>query len=419
MCRVARPRSWAAIEAIEAAYRAACNEPARWLERVVEEAVPILDHGADVFAYEYDTNRAYPNWVVERPIVARGDPAVSDEVLGTFADTPRELNEKIHRGAGPVTILSELLGQAPSEHDAIGPHAKTVAMKDLIGVNAGDPSGRGTFFCAISKKRVVRDNARVHALGMVGAHLSAASRLRRVLAARPLPDAVLDADGKVVHAATVAAARETRAALGRAAKKMDHARMRSQRTEPAALESWHALVEGRWSLVDVVERDGKRFLFAHPNAPAVTDPRRLTDTERVIAGFVVMGHGNKLIAYELGLALGTVSAHLHSVLKKIGARSRVDLVDRFAMLTKGETTQVSVANERVAVVTSRAATFAEKLTSTERAVATLAAGGASNADIARARGAAVRTIENQLASIYRKLGVHSRSELACAANERP
>ena len=37
--------------------------------------------------------------------------------------------------------------------------------------------------------------------------------------------------------------------------------------------------------------------------------------------------------------------------------------------------------------------------------------GKTNADIARARGTAVRTVANQLAALFRKLGVRSRSEL--------
>ncbi len=51
------------------------------------------------------------------------------------------------------------------------------------------------------------------------------------------------------------------------------------------------------------------------------------------------------------------------------------------------------------------------LTPAERDVATLVASGAKNAEIARRRGTSVRTVANQLASIYRKLGVSSRAEL--------
>lgn len=54
----------------------------------------------------------------------------------------------------------------------------------------------------------------------------------------------------------------------------------------------------------------------------------------------------------------------------------------------------------------------DDLSAAERYVASDAAVGLSNAAIARKRGRSPRTIANQLASIYRKLGVSSRAELA-------
>ncbi len=51
------------------------------------------------------------------------------------------------------------------------------------------------------------------------------------------------------------------------------------------------------------------------------------------------------------------------------------------------------------------------LTSAESAVLDHLLQGASNADIARARGASPRTVANQVASLLRKLGVASRYEL--------
>jgi DNA-binding CsgD family transcriptional regulator len=44
-------------------------------------------------------------------------------------------------------------------------------------------------------------------------------------------------------------------------------------------------------------------------------------------------------------------------------------------------------------------------------VAELALQGLSNDDIARARGTSTRTVANQLASAYRKLGIGSRLQL--------
>jgi len=58
-----------------------------------------------------------------------------------------------------------------------------------------------------------------------------------------------------------------------------------------------------------------------------------------------------------------------------------------------------------------AAKLPTSLTDAEREVTLSLLAGRSNRTIARARGTAVRTIANQVAAIYRKLGVRSRTEL--------
>jgi DNA-binding NarL/FixJ family response regulator len=56
----------------------------------------------------------------------------------------------------------------------------------------------------------------------------------------------------------------------------------------------------------------------------------------------------------------------------------------------------------------------DSLTEAERAVIAGILQGKTNAQIAKDRGRAVRTIANQIASAFRKLSVRSRSELAAA-----
>jgi DNA-binding NarL/FixJ family response regulator len=56
------------------------------------------------------------------------------------------------------------------------------------------------------------------------------------------------------------------------------------------------------------------------------------------------------------------------------------------------------------------------LSSAEREVVLALLRGASNADIAAARGTAPRTVANQIARIFRKLRVSSRMELAAAVS---
>jgi DNA-binding CsgD family transcriptional regulator len=58
------------------------------------------------------------------------------------------------------------------------------------------------------------------------------------------------------------------------------------------------------------------------------------------------------------------------------------------------------------------------LSPAERAVVALALEGLSNREIARRRGSSARTVANQLAAAYRKLGVSGRAELAAARERR-
>lgn len=48
-----------------------------------------------------------------------------------------------------------------------------------------------------------------------------------------------------------------------------------------------------------------------------------------MASLAAVGHGLKVIAYDLGLDVSTVSLHLKSAMRKLGVRSRVDLVRVF------------------------------------------------------------------------------------------
>jgi DNA-binding CsgD family transcriptional regulator len=62
--------------------------------------------------------------------------------------------------------------------------------------------------------------------------------------------------------------------------------------------------------------------------------------------------------------------------------------------------------------------FAQRLTATERAVTDLVLRGLSTAEIARRRRRSSRTIANQIASLFQKLGVRSRRELVSLFLER-
>jgi DNA-binding NarL/FixJ family response regulator len=124
-------------------------------------------------------------------------------------------------------------------------------------------------------------------------------------------EAILRPDGTLEHATPAARSDAARASLRRAALAVDRARGKLRRRDPhEALAIWKGLVAGRWSLVDHFDSDGRRYLIAHRNDPEAPDWRGLTRREQQVLAYATLGHSNKLIAYELGLATSTVSVHL-------------------------------------------------------------------------------------------------------------
>lgn len=63
--------------------------------------------------------------------------------------------------------------------------------------------------------------------------------------------------------------------------------------------------------------------------PAYCERHGLTPREREVLALVLEGRDNQNIASELQLALGTVKAHVHNILKKAGVKSRQELMQEF------------------------------------------------------------------------------------------
>lgn len=169
---------------------------------------------------------------------------------------------------------------------------------------------------------------------MLGAHIKAGFRLRRRLrkmldlSIMDEGDAVIDAkSARVLHARGEARNRSPRQTLREHALRIEHVRTAAARRDSCrALEVWEGLIDGRWSLVDQVDRDGRRYIVAHRNAESVADPRGLTDMEVRTVRLASLGYCNKVIAYHLGLSEGTVSTHLHYAMRKLGIGTRVELL---------------------------------------------------------------------------------------------
>jgi DNA-binding NarL/FixJ family response regulator len=172
---------------------------------------------------------------------------------------------------------------------------------------------------------------------------------------------------------------------------------------------WRGLVEGRWSLVDRWESDGRRYIAVHANAPAQRDLRALSAAEQATLSYLLLGASNKEIAFTLGLPLGSIATRVRAVMRKLRAATRRDLVG----MDHGDAIPIELEGERLALLRSRRVDDSELvrcLTRAEREVLDLVARGASNERIARLRGRSVKTVANQVASILTKLNVESRTE---------
>jgi len=149
----------------------------------------------------------------------------------------------------------------------------------------------------------------------VVAHLIAAARLRRY---GGWLEAVLTPAGALCHAEGEAI--YMREELREATRTMDRARTRLRVTSPEdALSAWRVLVEARWSLLDMIDSDGKRLVVARVNPPRMRGSDVLAAREQQILALAGCGHTNRLIAYELGLSEGVIEAHLAAALRKLGA----------------------------------------------------------------------------------------------------
>lgn len=236
-----------------------------------------------------------------------------------------------HRNGGLGTCSEDLAAFGFNILNETAPQqfAHPHGLKDFICVRAVCPSGLGLVVgTALREVRSVDEKTRAR-WSRVCSHLASALRLRTHLATRPL-EAVLRPDGRIEHAIKQATSHSARQALRSAVRSIEALRTRARRNDPDVLAGWHGLIAGRWTLLDSFEENGRRYLVARPNEPDVPSPHALSVREGQIAAYAALGHSQKEIAYDMGLAPSTVQGHLKRALTKLGLRSSVELTRIFA-----------------------------------------------------------------------------------------
>jgi DNA-binding CsgD family transcriptional regulator len=142
--------------------------------------------------------------------------------------------------------------------------------------------------------------------------------------------------------------------------------------------------------------------------------RRLTERERDVLRRVCDGDVMKAVAHDLGITRATAAGYFVTARRKMGARTRAELVFWGARLARQAWDEDLAVEEQAGVLMIRARaqpSSVASLSAAERRVAELVARGMSNTEIARARNVSARTVANQLARMFRKSSVFSRFEL--------
>jgi len=321
------------LKVVEAGYSWVEDEYT-WLAGIAAEAEP-FGVGTGVCAYSVALDGPAP---IVRAFAGNGMPDSFRDQIHAFTES---LAPPIAR---EVYAPTEFCGNANYRVRRIA-RAQGVSVEQLSRGNtvsawalvAGDPRRRSiaVVFPAHEKFDPDLPFPKGRVLGLAAAHLGAALRLRELAAPAPDTDAVtesvLDPRGKVLHATGHAQDKPARESLVEAVVRREKARGKLRKVDAdEAAAQWAVLVSGRWSIVDFVDRDGKRLLLARKNPVGSPDVVALTVEERDVVWLATLGHSRKYIAYELGLSVAQVGRRLATSMRKLKVSSRRDLLRRFA-----------------------------------------------------------------------------------------
>jgi DNA-binding CsgD family transcriptional regulator len=318
------------VSIVEAALRIEESEEV-WIRGVLDALAPELDSGFGVMiGLLRDANASFR----VDAYFERGSPP---GLLEASIELNRRLNEEqlssAFHPARPVSTLSVIRGPRFQEDRIFHETVSKFGIRDQLGIVVADPTGPMMVVVASRGEIAAPTKRELSILTRIAAHLASAFRLR--LAKSAPSEAVLSPSGKIEDAQGEAQGAEARESLRRAAIAIDRARGKLRRDDPdEALRTWTALVEGRWSLIDTFDRDGRRYVVAKKNTPPLPEAplRALSDRERQVVAYAALGRSNKLIAYELGVTSSTVATHLAQAQAKLGFQTKAELLQAWAII---------------------------------------------------------------------------------------
>ncbi len=319
------------VRVVEAAYQIEL-EGEKWLQGLADILGEM--HGGEhgLMVYEYDASVPEEGVGVPAYALCGLDQDFARGTILHHRHSPPEDTRRVYHWGVRCSTVSEVLAERnllPREHESFGRFRGLANnVEDAWGVSASNPDGRGIGIAAPLEQVTSMSEGMRELWGLVGVHLATAYRLRRGGAAKDRCDAaILDPGGNLVHTEGQSYDDSSRSALEQATRNIDRARTTGVREDPTeALPLWEGLVEGRWSLVDRWDSDGRRYVVAHPNDPRFDKPEPLTHRERQVVAYASQGDSNGRISYSLGLGEDVVEALLSSAMNKLGVDTREALI---------------------------------------------------------------------------------------------
>jgi DNA-binding NarL/FixJ family response regulator len=187
-----------------------------------------------------------------------------------------------------------------------------------------------------------------------------------------------------------------------------------------ASEAWQEFLCGGWLVTRHLRGPGAHALVAW-SGPGFSSRDLLTPQELEAARLRSTGQSVKVIAAESGHSVSNAATRIQSALRKLMISTEADLVRFFAACPDAMSASLTTHGDRRCVVLTYEVppwSLPTCLTHAERRVVEALLGGGSQQSVAGACGISPRTVANHVASLHRKLNVHSRVELFVALCKR-
>jgi len=215
------------------------------------------------------------------------------------------------------------------------------------------------------------------------------------------------------------------------AERFDHALRASALREEASHatpfdlgELWRDLASGRCKVADSFHSEARCYLVLVPASAGGSHRRRPNPRSLHVLERLLLEGSQKRLALSLGVSTSTIAGVAKACLFGMGLGCSPSKVPPLlVMAAHAEHGQGSFGDARSSELFGANSWFRlisatrpdrdlkDLLSSAELAVARLLVDGESHAEIARLRGSSRRTVANQLAAVFQRLGVSGRADL--------